>query len=83
MNNSEKIYQSILNQLSLVPVDYLQQVETFLQKLTRDIQRKQQNRALILGLAGSWTDMPEDDFNEYLGAAKKTGSELFNREIDL
>lgn len=83
MQASEKIYQSILNQLSLVPVDYLQQVETFLQKLTRDIQRKQRNRALILGLAGSWGDMPEDDFNQYLDAAKQTGSELFDREIDL
>jgi hypothetical protein len=25
-------------------------------------------------LAGSWADMPENDFHEYLDAAKKTGS---------
>jgi len=83
MENSEKIYQSILSQLSLVPVDYLQEVEAFLQKLTQDIHRKQHNRALILGLAGSWDEMPENDFNEYLDAAKNTGNELFNREVDL
>ena len=32
MENSEKIYQSILSQLSLVPVDYLQEVEAFFTK---------------------------------------------------
>lgn len=40
--------------------------------------KKEKNRELILKLAGTWNDMSEKDFNEYLIHAKKTGAELFN-----
>lgn len=71
MIQSESIYQSILSQLSLVPVDYLQQIDLYLRNLSKEIRRKQQNRALILDLAGSWNDMPETDFQSFLITTKK------------
>lgn len=71
MTASEKIYQSILHKLSLVPVDHLQEVDRYLNNLTTDEEQKKQNRAKILALAGSWGDMAEDDFQDYLREAKK------------
>ncbi|MEM6737997.1 MAG: hypothetical protein AAF620_18205 [Bacteroidota bacterium] len=34
---------------------------------------KEQNRKEILELAGSWEDMGEEDFKEFIGTAKKEG----------
>ncbi len=83
MKNKEKIYQSILSHLSLVPTDYLLQVDNYLQNLSKEIKRKEQNRQLILKLAGSWADMEETEFNDFLATTKKIGSEMFVKHIDL
>ena len=79
----EKLYQSILLRLSRVPVDYLQQIDSYLKLFSKQIQSKPRNRAQILALAGSWNDMTDIDFQDYLHIAHQTGQELFNREISL
>jgi hypothetical protein len=79
----EKLYQSILLRLSMIPMDYLQQIDMFLKTYSFKIQSKQRNRLQILALAGSWNDMPEVDFQDYLHAARQVGDELFNRDIAL
>ncbi len=83
MKKSDEIYQSILSQLSVVPVDYLKQIDVYLRNLTKEIHRKEHNRAMILKFAGSWNDMSENDFNEFVQITKKESNELFNREIEL
>ena len=80
---NETIYQSILSQLSLVPVDYLQQIDVYLRNLSKEIRRKEHNRSLVLSLAGAWNDMPETDFQDFLITSKKMGNEIFNRQIEL
>ncbi len=77
------LYKSVLKKLSLIPVEYLQQVDNFLSSLTEKITKKEQNRKAILDLAGSWADMSQNDFKDYLRVAKETGEELFKREINL
>ena len=79
----EKLYQSILLRLSRVPVDYLQQIDSYLKLFSKQIQSKPRNRAQILALAGRWNDMTDIDFQDYLHIAHQTGQELFNREISL
>ncbi|MCB1160573.1 MAG: hypothetical protein H7A25_26040 [Leptospiraceae bacterium] len=79
----ESIYQSILNHLSLIPVEYLDMVDSYLKKLALDAKAKEQNRQLILNLAGSWSDMSEEDFEDYLEITKNTRDEMFQREINL
>lgn len=74
---NEKIYQSILNQLSHIPADYLQQVELFLNNLSKEIEKREKNRVETLKLVGTWNDMSQDDFDDYLSYAKKTGDALF------
>ncbi len=81
MTASENIYQSILLKLSNIPVVYLQQVDNYFQHFTitvKDKEWKHRNRAKIMAMAGSWNDMSESEFQDYLTAAKNTGKELFN-----
>jgi hypothetical protein len=79
----DKTYQSILNHLSSIPVSYLQQVDTYLINLTREISEKRQNRTSILELAGSWDTFSESDFEDFLLATKNVSEEMFNKEIEL
>jgi hypothetical protein len=39
----------------------------------------QNRRGEILALAGAWDDMTENDFDEFLVEAKRSGSEAFSR----
>jgi EAL domain-containing protein (putative c-di-GMP-specific phosphodiesterase class I) len=78
-----ELYQSVLRQLSLLPVEYLKLVEQFVSGLNQRTQDKKKNRQAILALAGSWSDLSEEDFEEILTISKQTGVSLFSREIDL
>lgn len=37
----------------------------------------------IMSLAGSWDGMSEGDFQEYLSEAKRSGGEIFDRDVSL
>jgi len=76
-------YKSILNQLESIPTDYLLDVDAFLKKFMKVIQKKKLNRIETMKLAGSWADMSDKEFEEYLAAAQKTRSEMFARNIEL
>jgi hypothetical protein len=81
MASTDSIYQSILHKLSEIPVDYLNQIDSYLETFAQKTKVRQNNRTQILDLAGSWNDMDEDTFQEYLLSAKKT--EIFSREVSL
>jgi len=80
---TESIYQSILNQLSQIPTSYLYQVDSYLKKLSIETHRKEKNRLMILQLAGSWNDMPENEFQDFLLITKTVQNDMFNRNISL
>jgi len=83
MLDKENIYQSILFKISAIPVDYLQQVDSYLQELTAKIEEeKAANRRKILSFAGGWSDMVKDDFEDYLKTAKNS-SIIEDRNIEL
>ena len=77
------LYKSVLRTLSLIPEEYLGQVNSYLDKLKAKISDKEKNRKEILALAGGWSEMNEDEFDDYLGYAKESGKDLFGREVDL
>lgn len=39
------------------------------------------NRKAIMTMAGSWDEMSESDFQEYLSEAKRSGGEMFGRDV--
>ena len=76
-------YQSVLKSLSNIPEEYLVQVIAYLEKLKNRIDEKEKNRKEILSFAGSWNDMKESDFQDFLDKARSTGDELFGRNVEL
>ena len=83
MRTEGNLYQSVLHNLSLIPEEYLAQVNLFLTALKEKGKDKTHNREEILSLAGAWSDMSEADFEEYLQVAKESGKSLFEREVEL
>ncbi len=77
------IYRSVLRRLSELSVDHLQLVDAYLSTLQTRLDEKEENRNAILALAGSWSDMSDEDFEDLLRVTKETGDELFNREVEL
>lgn len=69
--------------MSQLSVDYLQLVDNYLSSLQAKLDKKEENRNAVLALAGSWSDMNDEDFEDYLRVTKETGDELFNREVEL
>ena len=84
--NQTALYQSVLKKLGDTPAEYLPEIDHFLSEINRiaNVRKaKSENRKKILALAGSWSDMSEEDFQDYLRKAKQAGNELFNREVNL
>jgi hypothetical protein len=77
------LYKSVLEKLSALPVSYLRQVDIYLTTLSETSKKSKKNRSDILALAGSWADMSEKDFQDYLQRTKETSLEMFSREIEL
>jgi hypothetical protein len=71
-----ELYQSVLRQLSLLPVEYLKLVERFVSGLNQLSQDKKKNRQAILALAGSWSDLSDQDFEDIRTVGKETGNSL-------
>ena len=83
MLDKENIYQSILFKISSIPVDYLQQVDSYLHELTARIEmEKNANRQKVLSFAGGWSDMEDDAFEDYLQATKNIPI-INDRDIEL
>ncbi|MEZ5042610.1 MAG: hypothetical protein R2828_22120 [Saprospiraceae bacterium] len=78
-----ELYKSVLKKLSQVPVNYLTLVDTFLSSINGKTGKKEENRAAVLGLAGSWQEMSEVDFADFLNETKKISENIFTREVDL
>lgn len=78
------LFQSLLDQLSHLSVDYLKKVEAFVAQLNQKGKgNKKNNRNEIIAFAGTWADFSDEDFDEIRIVGKQASSEAFAREIDL
>jgi|GEM_PF-5605924 hypothetical protein len=65
--------QVLLPLLERLRIRYTRREES-ISSIVQDVDEKEQNRQAILALAGSWEDMSEEDFEDYLREAKSTTS---------
>ncbi|MGB1206360.1 MAG: hypothetical protein ACPG5B_11970 [Chitinophagales bacterium] len=77
------LYKSVLQKLSVIPPERLAEVDVFLTTLSEEITMKEKKHLQILELAGSWSDMPQEDFDDYMKSIKAVKKNMFNREINL
>ncbi len=78
----DNVYKSVLEKLSGIPIEYLDKVDQFLTVLKKDINSKDKNRDDILKFAGSWRDMTDNDFEDYLKSIKDLKVNMFSRDIE-
>ena len=74
---------TILEELRNVPVERLEDLYSIIHSLQVDTKKSDKTSVEILSFAGSFGDMADHDYNDFLSHIKQTRQELFNREIDL
>lgn len=76
-------YQTIINEINQIPVVFLEDLYSIIHSFNTGKFQKAQNRTKILELAGSWADMPVEDFDDMMNEINSTKNEMFNRTIEL
>ena len=76
-------FNSILKELKDIPSDRLEELYQFIHSLNPKKKGSEQMRKKILTFAGSFRDMSNKDYNDYLKQTKKTRTKLFTRNVDL
>ena len=74
---------NILKEIKDVPVNRLEELYQFVHSLTPNTKQTDTLRKKILSFGGSFSDMSNKDYNDFLHQAKKTRAKLFDRNIDL
>jgi hypothetical protein len=74
---------TILKEIKNVPVDRLEDLYSIIHSLRTDTKRSDRTSKIILSFAGSFGDMSEKDFNDFLAHTKETRNNSFDRDINL
>ncbi len=74
---------TILKELKNVPVDRLEDLYSIINSLRTTSKKSVKKRRKILSFAGSFSDMSEVDYNEFLKHTKQTRNNVFDREISI
>ncbi|MCF8373911.1 MAG: hypothetical protein K9H64_19970 [Bacteroidales bacterium] len=76
-------YQTIINEINRIPVNFLPDVYNIVHSFTSKIETKEQNRKNILQFAGSWSDMPDEKFNDMMDEIHRNRKEMFSKDVQL
>lgn len=73
---------SILKEIKDVPVNRLEELYQFVHSLTTKNKKTDALRKKILSFGGSFKDMSDKDYSDFLNQTKKTRVDLFERKVD-
>lgn len=74
---------TILRELKNVPVDRLEDLYSIIHSLRANTKKSDRTSKKILSFAGSFGEMSEKDFNDFLEHTKETRNNSFDRDIKL
>jgi hypothetical protein len=74
---------TILKEIKDVPVNRLEELYQFVHSMTPSTKQTELLRKKILSFGGSFSDMSEKDYADFLNQTKKSRTNLFDRKIDL
>jgi hypothetical protein len=74
---------TILKELKNVPVDRLADLYSIIHSLRANTKKTVKTSKKILAFAGSFNDMSENDYNDFLKQIRHTRNDLFDRDINL
>lgn len=67
----------LLDEIAKIPEDKLTYLYNFIHYFRLGLEVKKPDSQKIMQLAGSWNDMPEDDFAEFMNEIKNRRSKAF------
>lgn len=76
-------FDTIIKELKNVPVNKLEDLYSIIHSLQTDIKSSEKKSKKILSFAGSFSDLSEKDYNDFLKQTREARKELFDRDIDL
>ena len=68
----------LLDEIAKIPEDKLAYLHNFVHYFRLGVEVKKPNPQKIMQLAGSWNDMPEEDFSEFMDEIKNRRSKAFS-----
>ena len=74
---------SIINELKDVPVNRLEELYQLVHSMSRKVEQTEARRKKVLSFAGSFSDMSNDDYADFINYIQKNRENLFNRDIKL
>jgi hypothetical protein len=74
---------TIFKEIEKVPVNRLNDLYSFIHSLKCNTKTTKENRNKILSFSGSFNDMTQKDYDDFIKESTKTRNELFDRNIDL
>ena len=69
--------QQLIREIEQLPEEHLDEVYRIILSIKHIIQGQEDNRSKIMALAGSWSDMTEKDFMEFLEDTGKMRDTFF------
>jgi hypothetical protein len=74
---------TILKEIKDVPVNRLEELYQFIHSMTPSTKKTELSRKKILSFGGSFSDMSEKDYADFLSETKKVRANILDRKIDL
>ena len=74
---------NILQEIKDVPVNRLEEIYQLVHSMTPKAKQTETKRKKILSYAGAFSDIKENDYEDYLSHTKKIRANLFDRKLDL
>jgi hypothetical protein len=85
--NALKTRNKLIDEISRIPDERLPDIYNLIHYFRLGLNVKEKNPAKILKLAGSWKDMPEEDFDDFLEEIRTRRKNAFlsrrNRETSI
>ena len=76
---AENTKQKVVDEIEQIPREKLPEIYDLIHHYRLGIEQRGANQSQILALAGGWSDMPEDEFSDFLDEITTRRSRAFQR----
>jgi len=73
----------VIREIKYIPVERLEDLYSFVLSLNTKIKKSDNLRKNVLSFAGSFSDMTDKNYSDFVNETKKVRTNLFARNIDL
>jgi hypothetical protein len=83
METKNITYNQIIEEINQIPIEHLTSLYYFIHSFNKQSDNNKLQKENLLKFAGSWADMSENDFKEYIEQTQIVRNNLMDRNIDI